>query len=184
MYNKYPVMWEDKKTGEVYIQETEGNISINANIDMNKLPANKPFRLCAVCTHGNVNIGIPVPQNECLVLKKRYNAYQIEQNEIKDIEGFVLCSVEDTLEEKQNDFQWHEEPNPGQLFADAELQYICRSVIGAFSRELGEGITELAVPADPYQPFPLLPIFQFGNVERIKEKLFIGFKLKNGKLVD
>ncbi|MDR0904911.1 MAG: hypothetical protein LBN00_01840 [Oscillospiraceae bacterium] len=66
------------------------------------------------------------------------------------------------------------------LFAEPS-GYCDGELTGALARREG-GITYLAVPLDAGEPFPLIPVFCFGEPERIDGRDFLVFKLNNGIL--
>jgi len=68
------------------------------------------------------------------------------------------------------------------LFADPELQAASQSVTGAMIRRQRE-LTELAVPFTVGTPFPLMPIFCFGQSAEIDGSSYLVFQIKNGNLV-
>ena len=76
---------------------------------------------------------------------------------------------------------WRIERDPGQLFADPELTEACQNVIEALVRE-AEGIKYLAIPIGRNIPFPMMPIFCFGESEEIDGRAYIVFKIKDGQL--
>lgn len=77
--------------------------------------------------------------------------------------------------------QWEREEYPELLFQDADLAQVCSGVKEALKLTY-EGIVFLAIPLSPYEPFPAMPIFCFGESLTIAGKDYIVFKIKNGKL--
>jgi hypothetical protein len=70
--------------------------------------------------------------------------------------------------------------NPSSLFSEPS-GYCDGELSGALAR-YEDGITYLAVPLDAGEPFPLLPVFCFGEPERIDGRDYLVFKLNNGIL--
>ena len=78
---------------------------------------------------------------------------------------------------------WAQEPEPQRHFSDQELQIVCRSVNGAMKKKGRCGETLLAIPFDTDNPFPLMPIFCFGESIRIHGKSYLMFRIKDGCIV-
>ena len=76
---------------------------------------------------------------------------------------------------------WSPTDNPGGLFHDPDFAQICRGVKGALTKQSDEYIL-LAVPVSQDEPFPMMPVFCFGDSGRIDGREYIIFKIKNGKL--
>ncbi len=76
---------------------------------------------------------------------------------------------------------WSKTDNAAALFRDPEFAQVCRSVKNALTKKTGE-TTLLAVPIAQDEPFPMMPVFCFGESGRIAGREYIIFKIKNGKL--
>jgi hypothetical protein len=74
---------------------------------------------------------------------------------------------------------WRACPDPRALFRDGDL--ISEEIRGALRRADGEA-TRLAVPLSPEEPFPMMPVFCFGEPEEIEGRGYVVFKIKNGAL--
>ena len=77
---------------------------------------------------------------------------------------------------------WRPISDPSVLFNDGDIASACRNVRGALTMEK-EGVTLLAIPAAPEEPFPLMPVFCFGDSVRIGGVEYIVFKSRNGNFV-
>ncbi len=76
---------------------------------------------------------------------------------------------------------WSPTDNPSALFGDPDFAGICRGVKDALTKPSGD-LTLLAVPSSKDEPFPMMPVFCFGDSGRIAGREYIIFKIKNGKL--
>jgi len=78
---------------------------------------------------------------------------------------------------------WIDEPEPQRHFADRELQMVCRAVSGALSKGGKNGMTLLAIPFETGKPFPLMPIFCFGEAIRIRGENYLLFRVRDGAII-
>ena len=76
---------------------------------------------------------------------------------------------------------WRSISNPWTLFDDADIADACRGVQGALTVER-DGFVLLAVPVGADEPFPMMPIFCFGEPEMIEGRGYVVFKTQNGNL--
>ena len=76
---------------------------------------------------------------------------------------------------------WSRTDNPGGLFGDPDFAQICHGVKNALTKTSGD-LVLLAVPVLQDEPFPMMPVFCFGDSGRIGGGEYIIFKIKNGKL--
>ena len=76
---------------------------------------------------------------------------------------------------------WTPTDNPGGLFRDPDFSALCHGVTDALTRQT-EDTTFLAVPVLPDAPFPMMPVFCFGDSGTVCGREYIIFKIKNGKL--
>lgn len=77
---------------------------------------------------------------------------------------------------------WMSISNPCKLFDDSIIQESCTEISNALFMEQN-GYVLLAVPVIPTEPFPMMPVFCFGNSGAIAGQECIIFKIKNGHLV-
>lgn len=87
--------------------------------------------------------------------------------------------------EPKNDFlfkEWVNEEDPQSLFSDEELRQVCQSVSGTLKKHLDNGNIMLAMPFIANEPFPLMQIFCFGESMSIRDKNYLVFQIKDGKL--
>ncbi|MDR3277146.1 MAG: hypothetical protein LBT12_00080 [Oscillospiraceae bacterium] len=77
--------------------------------------------------------------------------------------------------------KWTPIANPSILFRDNDAELISGEVAGALTCA-EDGVTLLAVPILPDAPFPMMPIFCFGDPAVIDGREYVVFKLKNGLL--
>lgn len=78
--------------------------------------------------------------------------------------------------------KWWPSKNPQRLFCDEDLQKACENISNALEKYLDGGLILLAVPFDTGGPFPLMPIFCFGESMYIKGKNYLVFCLRDGNL--
>lgn len=127
------------------------------------------------------------------VAKLQFNSELSAENEEPDIPTFSDANVDemedntqkDISSERQNENEpdWQEESEPHALFADEELSEFSRGVEGAMKRQLSDGNILLAVPFKAGEPFPIMPIFCFGESMSISGNSYLVFRLKDGNLI-
>lgn len=76
---------------------------------------------------------------------------------------------------------WNRIARPRVLFNDSGIAEVSDEISGALTLER-DGLVYLAVPLLPNEPFPMMPVFCFGNSEEIGGQEYIVFKIKNGNL--
>lgn len=76
---------------------------------------------------------------------------------------------------------WHPIAQPRILFNDPGIAAASEEISGALTLER-DGILHLAVPLLPDEPFPMMPVFCFGNSEEIGDQEYLVFKISNGNL--
>lgn len=153
-----------------------------------------PMRLCCRCGDAVVPIGIPVPENGALRLRKRFTKNALRTAGLSHIDGCALAPLSEPVSrarlfadppdppEKNDDGEWRCEYEPWNMFTDDDIKNACRGISGALRRRRGD-IDELAVPVSPYEPFPMIPVFCFGEIEEINGRQYVVFTVKSGKLV-
>jgi hypothetical protein len=76
---------------------------------------------------------------------------------------------------------WAPIGDPAILFRDNDAELITGEVTGALTRNDGD-IMLLAIPISQDTPFPMMPVFCFGDPEVIDGREYVVFKIKNGLL--
>lgn len=94
-----------------------------------------------------------------------------EANELAD------CAVERAIERKPI---WRPSEKPQNLFKDDDLRKA--DIVGALEKSLDNGRMLLAIPFETGEPFPLMPIFCFGQSMNIEGRNYLVFCLKDGEL--
>lgn len=77
---------------------------------------------------------------------------------------------------------WQLRKDPSALFSDPDLAENSMNIAGAMTR-MEDNLTFLAVPVSPNKPFPMMPIFCFGNLEFIDGESYLIFKIRDKNLV-
>lgn len=114
-----------------------------------------------------------------------FTTYELEMVPAGDAPSNNMCAEPKPRAEEMEDLEsaWTAEPEPQRHFADRELQMVCRAVDGALSKEGRNGMTLLAVPFETGKPFPLMPIFCFGEAIRIRGENYLLFRVRDGAIV-
>ena len=129
-------------------------------------------------------IGVMMPKDDMFCLEKSFTKNEIRRKDLEKAQRFLLVAENEQYEKAQETWEdervWVRCANPASLFEDAECGASLSRCDGVLKAESGE-FTYIAVPAD--KPFPALPIFYFGQREKIAEGEYLVFTLKDGQLV-
>ena len=195
LYGTYDVFYEGAAVGSLEVSEK--GLMVCFVCRCRKLETDI-FRLICLSEGKPVSIGILSPEEAALTLKKQFSKNTLFQMGLTEIETCYLLpssleiSGPDHTErtgtkaggkQEGRNFcaAWEPEEYPELLFHDEDLSQIASGIQSALKLTY-EGITFLAVPVSPYEPFPAMPIFCFGESLTIAGKDYIVFKIKNGKL--
>jgi hypothetical protein len=151
-------------------------------------PRQGPFRLAVVSGSRVIPLGTMLPDNGLYVYKKSFSKNALVERGIDAIDEFTLFSEQyernaGTAETPDRNSSWQDVSEPWRLFRDPELSETCRAVSGGLMREESGGELSFAIPLQRDRPFPAMPIFCFGTFEKIQEKPYVVFRLKDGELV-
>ena len=80
------------------------------------------------------------------------------------------------------DDAWSPLEDPSALFNDPDIAAACQNAKGALVKEK-DGVTLLAIPVIAGTPFPMMPVFCFGDYVMIDGREYVVFKIKNGNFV-
>jgi len=192
----YAVMLGDSRTGTLDVY-SDGGFTVFEFHGENC--GSSPLRLCCRSGERVVPIGIPVPENGTMHLRKRFTKNGLNTAGLSVIDGCALISLSGPLTAhpaytgtpappKNTDAPnsagdaWQCEYEPWVMFTDEDIKNACRGLNGALRRSRGD-IEELAVPVSPYEPFPMMPVFCFGDIAEINGRQYVVFTVKGGKLV-
>ena len=153
------------------------------------------LRLVCFCGETPVPIGIPVPDGSRLSLKKQVSKSQLASQGLSTIDKCVLfpASVRFSSEKKSEtaavntspkaeEAEWIADYEPWLLFEDEDLKSACFALKGALKQSCFD-CTKLAVPVSSSEPFPMMPVFCFGEAQIINGRQYVVFVIKNGQLV-
>ncbi len=152
-----------------------------------------PFRVAALSDGYLIMLGVMLPNEGGYYIRRSFSKNAVTELGIKDISEFRLIYPE--AEENQGSEKtsipvgaapedgWQDAPEPWRLFKDEELSETCRQIKGARMRREEDGDISLAVPLERNAPFPAMPIFCFGSYEKIENKSYVLFRLRDGILI-
>ena len=150
-------------------------------------------------------MGVMMPEGLNLVLGKRMTKSDMGALGICDTARFELMTqlpqedpapaaeaavtgnenTEIKIEQEQRnegEDMWQTCANPSEIFTDEDISHACRNVQGSLTRRQ-EDIMLFAVPLRRDAPFPMMPVFCFGQWEKINGEEYVIFKVKNGQLI-
>ena len=149
--------------------------------------SDKVLRLAADVGDRYETIGVMMPRGKGFALEKCFTRNDIERKNLENAARYVLVSENAVYERKEeceesDERVWVKCDDPAALFEDRELGAAI-SRCGAVLKAECDGFTYIAVPAERENPFPALPIFYFGQREKLGGREFLVFTLKDGQLV-
>lgn len=176
------------------------------------------LRLAVISDQEFIPIGVMLPRDETMTLKKNFSKNTLRSMGITKIQSCHLIRAgasyakKDIPAEDQNEREilpataieqdprttvdhlvkkscpndnhelWQLRKDPSALFSDPDLAEISMKIAGALTR-VGDDLTFLAVPVSQNKPFPMMPIFCFGNLEFIDGESYLIFKIRDKILV-
>ena len=182
-YGKFDVYIDDARVGVVEAEEKGIRTCIRCRA---KYECDDVLRLAADVGDRYEVIGIMMPENDGFFLEKTLTRNDICAKNLENTRRYVLISenakYRESVEEHENidERVWTLCPNPAALFADVECGMALSRCEGVLKAER-EGAVYLAVPVK--KQLPALPIFYFGQRERLGDGEFLVFTLKDGQLV-
>ena len=160
--DKFPVLWDGKTAGELTTEKEQ----LYSWFDVRCMQRETGIWCAwAVGEQGELRIGILEPQGRELVIRRRFSD-RLTQPLGKLLRG----EVRPTGEQKTS---WKETAAPEMLF---RAPWLRRSLQGRAALYRWEGRRlYLALSYDCGQPFPLLPLFCFAKLCRIRGKTYLLF---------
>lgn len=148
-----------------------------------------PFRVAALSEDYLIMLGVMLPNEDGYYIRRSFSKNAMAELGINEISEFRLIYPEEEkkqVEEKKEAFReegWQPVSEPWRLFRDEELAEVCRQVKGAKMKREENGDISLAVPLERNAPFPAMPIFCFGTYDKIANKPYVVFRLRDGVLI-
>jgi len=182
---EYLVNYNGKNIGNARIEKLGIRFMVTA--DVKEVDAKTPFRLAAVCGTQVIPLGVMMPKKGGYTYGKTFTSSALREMGIGEISGFAI--VEDTngnklpksAQVRVDAANWVRETEPGAYLEEGEFRRLfsaCKEVLVRCEDEM----TYLAVPLIKGEEFPVMPVFCLGEAWRINGKLYIVFKIHNGKL--
>ena len=187
---KYPVLYMDRQIGTLSV-ERKGLMTIFSCIC--SMVSSSVLRLYCVCDGSPVMIGVMLPCSKNLTLSKTFSKNDLQRMGLGNIDYAVLAPNPDFLSDSSTKSKnqpdgnsspatWAPEPQPWRLFADEDIIASCKQIKGALTK-FEKDTAYLAVPINTKEPFPPMPIFCFGTLEKINGSDYIVFTMKDGKFI-
>ena len=130
-------------------------------------------RLCAVSGERSAPIGVMIPGDGALCIRKKLSRNGLETLGPGTLRYFTLSKSGAASEE------WQNAPAVAALFDDILLSR-AGPVRGALTKR-GDGVTLLAVPWSPDAPFPLMPVFCLGSPYERDGRDYLLFSVSEGR---
>ena len=162
--------------------EGGGQLEWTQEGSMIRLTARRPedgAGLYKVWLHGSDGtclLGTLIPEDGQLILKRTLSRDWLKQVGCWPVVS-VSCVMSFTFTDVDNtEFYspWHWDHHPGRLFSDPVLSEAASAWGSMLMREGNHGF-QLAIPADPHHPFPLLPIFCLAGILHVDGQLHVTF---------
>jgi hypothetical protein len=158
--DRYPVFLDGAPAGELSV--TPDRLYVCCEV-ICRLPQAGVYRAVAVGGAGEVLLGVPEPERERFVLRRRLSAKclaaagPLERCELR--RGAGAGAAPDAS-------RWRREDRPEELFRGAFLRERLRDAGECLAYTEG-GARLLAIPYDRRRPFPLPALFCFARIRRI-----------------
>lgn len=184
-YGNFEVYLKDTSVGEIEITE-EGirtHIKCRARCDSNEI-----LRLAADVDGRYECIGVMMPREKSLYLEKTFTKNDVFKKGLDKAARYVLVSENTQYEKKAEEKEekdvrgWRNCADPMKYFDDIETGAALSRFEGILKAE-EDGVTYIAVPIDKEKAFPALPVFYFGQQEKLGGREFVVFTLKDGQLM-
>lgn len=195
--SKYDVLLNSEIVGEVSLYDD--GLRVKFLMQCQKTD-DKIYRLYCRDGENTMPIGVAVPECGSLRISKTFSRKELLHHGISKVsECFLSSSEPDSAEARpkykidtesaakaeqksaDNMKEWQKISDISQLFTDDEFAGVSGEPVSALFRDDGEE-QYIAISASPDEPFPLMPVFCFGEQESINGREYIVFKIKNGKL--
>ena len=141
-------------------------------------------RLFCVSDGVPVAIGVLMPEGGGLHLRKRFTKNALMRLGLSSIESCFLSSASQAAQITPPDSAcvWRTAAGHDLVFEDSALTASCHGRTDLLASGDPAQLL-LAVPVETDAPFPLMPVFCFGDAAEIRGKDYVVFCLKNGKII-
>lgn len=197
-YGTFDVIFENEKACEVKIEEAGLKTQFSC---FSPDVCGDVLRLAAVTQGRYEVIGVMMPAKAGgLELRKSFTRSELKSKALDTAEGYVLIRQGETYTSPEiTENRGEEEPqpvsgepenlpeewracrNPGELFSDMQLKGALAGISDALRRDDGDD-TFVAVPVREDRPFPDLPVFYYGDEEKIGGREYLVFHVCGGEL--
>ena len=204
MIDKFSVYYNGEEVGMLTLKQQ--GIYTMASCTCRKVTSGI-MRLICIGTQGAKSVGVMMPEGLKLILGKKMTKSDMKTLGICDTARFELMASIPTedytgnveasqMKDDEDDTVVTAAPSTSQtstsswqlcqstqgIFTDEDIAHACRNVKDALIRT-EDDMTLFAVPLRTDAPFPMMPVFCFGQCQRIDSKEYVVFKVKNGELV-
>ena len=129
-------------------------------------------------------IGVLMPEAGGLHLQKRLTRNALMRLGLSSIESCHLSSASQTAQKAPSAQTpaWRTAAGSDLIFEDGQLTASCRGRTDLLARGTRAQLL-LAVPVAPDAPFPLMPVFRYGDTRIIDGQSYVVFALEDGKFI-
>ncbi len=163
----YEIMDGERAAGTLEVTPLGGYLRFRACC---RLPGRELVRLAARGEEQTADLGVLIPSGGLWCLDRRFSPAELRRMGLRAIRGCFL--------RHPAPLGWQPEPSPERLLADTLLRRLCAGAGGALVRR-EEGRTLLALPLT--DPFPLLPVFCLGSLQRLEDRPYLVFAIFEGR---
>ncbi|NLL45687.1 MAG: hypothetical protein GX250_02600 [Clostridiales bacterium] len=172
MNGTYAIGYEGREVGSLKVYN-EGLMTV---FIAETLPLSGVWRIAIESGGLTVPIGVLVPSQRGLYLKKSFTKNMLAQLNIQGIDGVSLLSKEHSEAPG-----WKPVQEPSSLFSDSDLKAASRGSKGVIVLKENE-ITKAAFPIRSDMPFALMPAFCLGKPLKISGNDYLVFTIKDGNI--
>lgn len=172
MNGTYAINYEGREVGSLKVYN-EGLMTV---FIAETLPLSGVWRIAVESGGITVPIGVLVPSQRGLYLKKSFTKNTLAEQKIQSIDGALLLSQERSAQPA-----WKPVPEPSVLFSDSDLKAASKGSKGVMMLKEAE-ITKAAFPIRSDIPFALMPAFCLGKPLKISGYNYLIFVIKDGNI--
>ncbi|MBQ8830015.1 MAG: hypothetical protein IJ017_00265 [Oscillospiraceae bacterium] len=183
-YGNFDVYIDDAAVGETEVTQ-DGlltRIKCKARYESDEI-----LRLAADLGDRYEMLGVMMPKGKQFCMEKCFTKNEVRCKELEKTKRYVLITENEQYKkemqethEETDERVWVRCADPAAMFADMECGAALSRCQGVLKSECGE-FTYIAVPTE--KPFPALPIFYFGQREKLNGTEYLVFTLKDGQLL-
>lgn len=163
--------------GTLWIQDENGRVRLSC---VHEADSSGLYKAWACGANGELLLGTLAPENGKLALHRNLSRMTFVQSGAWPVTGgrvemmYAFADNQSQSQSKNQSNEWQRERKASEYFHDPILKTAAQHCNPILKRQDNSGFS-LAVPFHPEQPFPMIPIFCFGETRQIAGQEYIIF---------